>query len=264
MFEAFMVRALLAGIGVALVAGVLGCFVVWRRMAYFGDSLAHSALLGVSLGMVLGVNMHVGIIGVCVVFSVLLLWLRERQYLATDTLLGLFAHAGLSIGMVVISFVESAAINLHSFLFGDILTVQQDDVLWIYAIGVLILVLLWRNWSKLVLSTLHEDMARAEGVNTFRQNMLLLGALALLVAIAMQVVGVLLITSLLIIPAAAGRCFARSPEGMALWSVLVAVLSVVGGMYSSYEYDTPAGPSIVVVATCLFGIIQGLGVFFKK
>ena len=252
MLDDFILRALVAGIGVAVVVGALGCFVVWRRMAYFGDSLAHSSLLGIALGLLYGFSINIGIIIVCSVFAILLVWLQYKHVLATDTLLGILAHASLSLGMVALSFLDYIQFDLHSYLFGDILTVSNQDLVWIYAGGALVLGLLIFNWSSLTLMTIHEDLAKAEGVKTFRTQLLLMFLMTIVVAFSVRIVGILLITSLLIIPAATARQLSRTPEAMAIIASMLGVLAVLLGMYGSMQFDTPSGPSIVTAASFLF------------
>lgn len=255
MFENFLLRALAAGIGVALVVGALGCFVVWRRMAYFGDSLAHSSLLGIALGLLYGVSINLGIIVVCTIFAMLLVWLQQKRFLATDTLLGILAHASLSLGMVALSFLDYLQFDLHSYLFGDILTVSGADILWIYLGGAVVIGLLIANWSSLTLMTIHEDLARAEGVNTFRTHLVLMFLMTIVVAFSVRIVGILLITSMLIIPAATARQLAKTPESMAVIASVLAVIAVILGIVGSMQFDTPSGPSIVVAASLLFAIL---------
>ncbi len=263
MLDDFVLRALAAGIGVAIVAASLGCFVVWRRMAYFGDSLAHSALLGIALGMVTGMNFNIGILVVCALFAALLIGMQHRKILATDTLLGILAHSSLSIGMVVISFLDTSGFNLHSYLFGDILTVEIRDIYWIYGGGILVLCLLVANWSSLTLMTINEDLARAEGVNTLYSNLILMVLMTLVVSVSIRIVGILLVTSLLIIPAATARQWARSPETMAIISSFFGVAAVIAGVFASLYLDTPSGPSIVSAAALLF-LFTVLATAFKK
>lgn len=256
MVDDFILRALAAGIGVALIAGPLGCFVVWRRMAYFGDSLAHSALLGIALGLLYGININLGTVIVCTVFALLLVWLQQRRVLATDTLLGILAHAALSIGMVALSFLDNVNFDLYSYLFGDILTVRISDLYWIYGGGVLVIGLLVFNWSSLTLMTLHEDLARAEGVNTVWANILLMLLMTIVVAVSIRIVGILLITSMLIIPAATARQLVSSPENMAIWAAVFGLIAVVAGISGSVEFDTPSGPSIVTAAAIIFALLS--------
>ncbi len=251
MFDPFILRAIAAGVGVAILGGVIGCFVVWRRMAYFGDSLAHSALLGIALGLAAGISTNLGTVIVCSSFAFLLLWLQQKKVLATDTLLGILAHAALSIGMVTISLLDQR-IDLHSYLFGDILTVTPSELWWIYIGGAAVLVTLLLNWSSLLLMTIHEDLAKAENVPVFFTHLLLMLLMTVVVAVSIRTVGILLITSMLIIPAATARQLVRSPESMAVTSSLLGVLAVLGGIFGSIKLDTPSGPSIVVAAATLF------------
>ncbi|MZR29849.1 iron chelate uptake ABC transporter family permease subunit [Sneathiella litorea] len=252
----FILRALAAGIGVALIAGPLGCFVVWRRMAYFGDSLAHSALLGIALGLLYGININLGTVIICSLFALLLVWLQQRRVLATDTLLGILAHAALSIGMVALSFLNNVSFDLYSYLFGDILTVRISDLYWIYGGGLFVIGLLVMNWSSLTLMTLHEDLARAEGVNTVWANILLMLLMTIVVAVSIRIVGILLITSMLIIPAATARQLVSSPENMAIWAAILGLIAVVAGISGSIEFDTPSGPSIVTAAAIMFALLS--------
>ena len=264
MMDDFFVRALLAGIGVAVVAGPLGCFVVWRRMAYFGDSLAHSALLGVALGFLLGVDPVIGVIALCVGLALLLVLLQQQRRLATDTLLGILAHSALATGLVVISLMDWLRIDLLGYLFGDILAVSVADVIWIWAGGGLALVLLAVLWRKLLALTVHEDLAAAEGVNVPLVRLGFMLLIALVIAIAMKIIGILLITSLLIIPAAAARRFAASPEQMAAIAAVIGASAVVLGLAGSLTLDTPSGPSVVVAAALLFAASQGLGLLVRR
>ena len=256
-FDDFIVRALAAGICLALVASALGCFVVWRRMAYFGDSLAHSSLLGVALGLTINISTNIGIIISCSLFAVLLLWLQKKRVLATDTLLGIMAHSALAIGMVAISLLEER-VSLHAYLFGDILTVTTTEIYWIYAGGLFALLLLKLNWSSLVLMTIQEDLATAEGVRTFWMHLLLMLLMTIVVSVSIRIVGILLITSMLIIPAASARQISRSPESMALCAILLGITAVVSGILASMWLDTPSGPTIVSALAVLFLVVSVL------
>lgn len=248
----FVLRAFLGGLGIALIAGPLGALVVWRRMAFFGDALSHSALLGVSLGFVLGINISFGIALVCLAVALLLVLLQERLRLASDTLLGIFAHSTLSIGLVAIAFMEGVRVDLMGYLFGDILAVSPGDLLWIYGGGVLVLGTLVTLWRPLLAVTIHEDLARVEGVPVERMRLAFVLLIAITIAAAMKIVGVLLITSLLIIPAATARRFARTPEQMASIAALIGAAAVAAGLYASLYFDTPSGPSVVVAAATMF------------
>ena len=247
----FLLYALLAGLALALVAGPLGSFVVWRRMAYFGDTLSHAALLGVALGFLLDVSPTIAVTVGCLLLAVLLVTLQQRQPLASDTLLGILAPSTLSLGLVVLSFMHEVRIDLMAYLFGDLLAISPTDLAWILGGSAAVLILLVALWRPLLAITVHEQLATVEGLPVPALRMTLMLLIAVVIAVAMKIVGVLLITSLLIIPAAAQR-HARSPEQMAVGASLLGMLPVCGGLALSWFKDTPAGPSIVVTAAALF------------
>jgi zinc transport system permease protein len=263
-FENFLLYALLGGVGLALVAGPLGCFVVWRRMAYFGDSLAHSALLGVALGFLLSIDLTLGIAGTCVAFALAIVGLQAQRRISTDTLLGILSHTALSIGLVALSLMGSLRVDLLGYLFGDILSVTPQDLVVIYGGGAVALIVLATIWRDLLAVTVHEDLARAEGVAVFRARLIFTLLLAVVVAISMKVMGILLITSMLIIPAATARRFARTPESMALLAATAGVLAVVLGLTASLRWDTPSGPSVVVAAFSLFLLSLGVAALVER
>lgn len=259
LLDPFLWRALLAGLLLAVTAAPLGCFVVWKRMAYFGDALAHSALLGIALGLAANVPLQLGIVAVSVLFAALIYGLQRRKTISNDTLLGILAHAMLAYGLVSIALMPDVRIDLHSVLFGDILSVRKTDLYWSGGGAVVVLGILLLNWQKLLLATLSEDLAKAEGYRTGRLQALLLLCLTLTVALAIQVVGILLVTSMLIIPAATARIFAKSPDSMAGFAALIGMLSVGGGLYSSLIVDIPTGPSIVATLATLFFVAAVVG-----
>jgi len=255
----FIFRALLAGLLVALIAGPLGCFVVWRRMSYFGDTLAHSALFGLALGLLLDISLELAVIVACLVLAVILVLLENRRELSTDTILGILAHSSLALGLVIMSFTDNQ-LNLMAYLFGDLLTVSNRDLIWIGAVVFVVLGILYKNWSNLLTITLHEELARVEGLNVIRVRLLLMLLIALIVAVSMKVIGILLITSLLIIPPACARIYSRTPESMAAIASIIGCMSVCGGLTASWFWDTPTGPSIVVTASLLFVLSRVSGI----
>lgn len=248
----FVLRALAAGTVLALVAGPLGCFVVWRRMAYFGDTLAHSAFLGVTLGFILGIDLTAGVVAVAAVLALLLAVLQEQRRLATDTLLGLLSHAALSIGLIALAFFETLRVDLLGYLFGDILSVRSSDIAWIAGGGTVVLAGLALAWRRILAMTVDEDMARVAGIPVTGLRLAFMMMVALVVALGMKIVGVLLITALLIIPAATARRMSASPETMAILASAFGVASVAGGLTASLLWDLPAGPAIVAAAVALF------------
>ncbi|WP_434355916.1 zinc ABC transporter permease subunit ZnuB [Parasalinivibrio latis] len=251
-----LIAPLLAGLSIAVAAGPLGSFVVWRRMAYFGDTLAHASLLGVALGVLLNININLALVVCCLGLALILVSLQRQQLVATDTLLGILAHSSLSLGLVAISFFDNVRVDLMAYLFGDLLAVDQNDVLMIGAGAVVMLGLLAWLWRPLLSMTINEEMARVEGVNVEAMRLILMLMIGLVIALAMKFVGALIITSLLIIPPAIARRFSTSPEQMAVNASVAGMLAVISGLWLSWNYDTPAGPSVVVSAASLFIISQ--------
>ncbi len=252
----FIIRALAAGILVALLTGALGVFIIWRRMAYFGDTLSHASLLGVSLGFVLGISVNISIIAVSLIVALLMAAMQHKRHLSNDTLLGILAHSSLSLGLVALAFVEGVKVDLNAWLFGDILAVSSQDLGSFALMTVLVLGTLLFIWKPLLSLTVHEDLARVEGVNVTLVSTVYTLLVALTIAIGMKVIGALLISSLLVIPAAAARKLSRTPGEMTIISMLIASLAVCLGFLTSYLWDTPTGPSIVLMASLIFVILH--------
>ena len=254
----FQFRAILAGVGVAIAAAPLGCFDVWRRMAYFGDATANAAILGVALSLALSVSVFAGALTIAFLMALTVNALSGRGF-AMDTLLGVMAHSALAFSLVAVSFIQGVRLDLMAYLFGDILAVGRVDlaVIWGGALSVFALLAWW--WTALLTATLNPDLAHASGFNPKREQLILTLCLAVVVAVAIKVVGVLLIAALLIIPAAAARPISTSPERMAATEGVIGVGSAIGGLHMSLWYDTPAGPSIVCVATVMFIVTNLIG-----
>lgn len=252
----WLLDALLAGWLLSLMSGPLGSFIVWRRMAYFGDTLAHSALLGVTLGLLLDIQLNLAII-LCAVFIALMLASLQRQHLIpSDTLLGLMAHTTLAAGLVTLSLVDNVRIDLNGYLFGDLLAVDRQDLMAMAIGAAAVLFVLSRIWRGLLAATVSEELAQVEGYPVARLRLLFMVLLAVVIAGAMKLVGVLLITALLIIPAAAARPFSQGPKQMALIATLISMFAVALGLWLSYHFDTPAGPSIVLTSAMVFVVSQ--------
>ena len=260
--DSFLIRAALAGIGVAIAAAPLGCFVVWRRMAYFGDATAHASILGVALALSFSTSVFVGALVVSLLMAGTVSALTGRGY-AMDTLLGVLAHSALAVGLVAVSFLQGVRIDLMAYLFGDILAVGRPDLVLIWGGALLVLGLLSWRWSALLTATLNPDLAYAAGIDPRREQLVLTLALAVVVAVAIKVVGALLIGALLIIPAAAARSFARTPEQMAVLAALIGGGAALGGLQLSYQFDTPTGPTIVSLAAALF-VVSNLAGAVKR
>ena len=252
MFDDFFIRALIAGVGIALVTGPLGCFIIWRRLSFFGDTLAHAALLGVTMAVFFEINIAFSVFFISSVVALILLKLQQTTKLPGDALLGLLAHSSLAVGLVVIGFLTSIRFDVMGLLFGDILAVNQNDLLLIWIGGALILLILKFIWKPLFASTVNHELAEAEGMEPNKFNAIFTVLMAAVIAISIKIVGLLLITGMLIMPAAMGRNLSDNPQQMVKLSVVGGLLSVIIGLFSSLQLNTPSGPSIITAALILF------------
>ncbi|WP_373354667.1 metal ABC transporter permease [Pseudoroseicyclus sp. CXY001] len=253
MLDSFLMRAALAGLGVALVTAPLGCFVVWRRMAYFGHATAHASVLGVALGLALSISVVWGALAVALVMGGLVAWLGRRGH-SSDAAIGVISHAALAFGLVAVALTPGLRGDLTAWLFGDILAVTRGDLAVIWGSAAAVVALLAWRWRRLLTATLGDDLARAAGIDPRREELVLVLALAVVVAVALKVVGALLISALLVIPAAAARPLARTPEAMAAVAAAIGVTSALGGLWVAFLLDTPAGPSIVCLSSVIFAV----------
>ena len=252
MFEDFLFRAFIAGIGLALITGPLGCFIVWRRLSYFGDTLSHSALLGVVIAYALSLNLIFSVFLISAIISLSLLYLQKKTFLPNDALLGLLAHSVLAIGLVLLGLLSFIRIDLMGLLFGDILSVNFQDILIIWIGGCIVLILLILIWRPLFAGTVNLEIAKAEGLNPELANTIFTLLIAGVIAISIKIVGILLITGLLIIPAAASRNLSSTPIQMAIISSVIGLMSVVLGLFSSITWNTSTGPTILSLALVIF------------
>jgi len=256
MIDEVLLRALAAGVGVAVICGAVGCFLVWRRMAFYGDTLSHSALLGVAAGLIAGISPAIGALVVCLLVAASYAAMQSMRSVPSDTLLAVIAHGSLAAGLIAITVLAPGYVNVESYLFGDLLAIGDTELATIYAIGMVVALctgFCWRAWLAI---SVDEELARVEGVAVARHKLLQMLVMASLVAVAMNVVGALLVTALLVIPPAAARAIARSPEQVALFGAGVGALSVIGGLMGSWHADSPAGPSVVMTAVALFGLLH--------
>jgi zinc transport system permease protein len=252
MFDDFFIRALIAGVGIAIIAGPLGCLVIWRRLSYFGDTLSHSALLGVTLAYAFSINITLSVFVISSIVAILLINLQKRTKLAGDSLLGLLAHSTLAIGLVLIGFLSSIRFDLMGLLFGDILAVTTEDIALVWIGGIIILGILYYIWKSIFSATVNYDLAAAEGMRPEISNLIFTLLLAAVIALSIKMIGALLITGLLLIPAAIARNLSNSPKQMIIISVLAGIASVVIGLFTSLELNTSSGPSIIVASLALF------------
>ena len=252
MFDDFIVRAFAAGIGLAFITGPLGCFIVWRRLSYFGDTIAHSALLGVVIAYALDFNLIIAVFVVSCLLALSLLFLQRRTNLPDDALLGLLAHSVLAIGLVLLGILSFIRIDLMGLLFGDILSVNVTDLLFVWIGGGIVLIVLILIWRPLFAGTVNLELAKAEGLNPDLANAIFTLLIASVIAISIKIVGILLITGLLIIPASASRNLSSTPIQMAIISSIIGVASVVLGIQTSMIWNTPTGPTILTITLGVF------------
>ncbi len=246
--------AWLTGILLSLITAPLGAFVVWRKMAYFGDTLSHSALLGVALGIFLQINPYVAILILTLLLAIMMVWLEENTAFSADTLLGIIAHSCLSLGVVTVGLLQNVRVDLMAYLFGDLLAIGYQDLYFI-GIGVMVVLsALLYFWKPLLSTTVSPELAQVEGVNIRKMRFILMILTALTIALSMKFVGALIITSLLIIPAATARRFAKTPESMVIIAVFLSMTAISLGLLLSAFYDTAAGPSVVIASAFLFVI----------
>ncbi|KGQ28222.1 zinc ABC transporter permease subunit ZnuB [Gallibacterium anatis] len=251
MFE-IIFPAWITGIVLSLITAPLGAFVVWRKMAYFGDTLSHSALFGIALGIVFDLNPYIAILLLIILLALILVWLENNTHFAADTLLGIIAHTSLSLGVVTIGLIGGVRVDLMNYLFGDLLAITYQDLLWIGIGVILVLSILCYCWQALISATVNPELAQIEGVDVKKGRIVLMLLTAITIALSMKFVGALIITSLLIIPAATARRFSRTPESMAIIAVIISMIAVTGGLLLSAFYDTAAGPSVVICSALLF------------
>lgn len=262
--EDFVIKALLAGIAIASIAGPLGSIIVWKKMAYFGDSLAHSSLFGVTLAVIFEMNLNLSILLVAVFFALLLIFLKTKTSIPIDSILGMIAHFSLALSVFLLFVISDQNIDLHSFLFGDILLVSTTDLIWIFTGTIIGLIFLIINWSNLVFYSINKDLANAYGINTFKLEVGLHLLIALIIALSIQIIGVLLVSSLLIIPAATSQLIAKSTFKMALFASIIGIIALIIGLLASVFLDTPSGPGVVVCLGIIFLLTFCFQSFNKK
>jgi zinc transport system permease protein len=245
--EPFFLRAIVAGLALAIVAAPLGCFVVWQRMAYFGETVAQASLIGVALSLALRLDITFGVIVIAVAIAFLLLSFSRQQVVAVDSVLGLLHHAALAAGVIAVSMLKGPPVDLVGFLFGDVFAVTTSDIAWIIVGGAVVLGVVAWLWQPLLRLAVHEDLAAAEGIDRRQVRAIFTILLAVTIAVAMKIVGVLLVMAFLVVPAVAARPFAGTPERMVLLTAILAGLGVLLGLSLSATIDAPGGPVVVIV-----------------
>lgn len=258
MMETFLLRAVAAGVGLAVVAAPLGCVVVWSRMAYFGETVAQASLLGVAIGLMTGTNVTLGVFIATLAVAGVLVAVGGQRVLPADSVLGLIHHGALALGVVAAAKAAGPSVDLMGYLFGDVFSLVDADLMWIYGGGILALVVLARLWEPLLRRAVHEELAAAEGVPVKSVRAAFIILLSLVIAVAVKIVGILLAIAFLIVPAVAARPLATTPERMAALAAGIGVASVLLGLWASARADIPGGPAIVLVMAALAALSLGL------
>jgi zinc transport system permease protein len=247
----FLLRAVLAGLIMVVIAAPMGCLMVWQRLAFLSDTLGHAAVLGVGLGLMLQLEPIFGVLAVALVIVFSLSRVSSFNSALSETTLAIISHTGLAGGIILVGLLPGPAVNLEAILFGDLLATTSADLLNLLLTTVLLLVLLLRHWRAFVAVSVSREIAQAEGIEVRRIQFLMYIMIALLVAVMMKVMGVLLIAAMLVIPTTSARLFSRSPEQMVYISGLYGLFALGGGITSSFHFDWQTGPAIVVSATVL-------------
>ena len=249
MIDIFLINAIIGGLGIAAIAGLLGSFVLWKNMAYFGDALSHSALLGITIGMLFHFNLTASVILIASIFA--LAFSSNKTRYSSDSILGILSYSSLSLAIILASY-SKIKIDLMSYLFGDILAINISDIYCLIIAAIIISLWIYYNWSKLVLLSISPELLQTEGGNI---QLLKLGfslVLALFVAISFKIVGVLLITAMLIIPPATALPISRSPLQMVIYAMVSGCLAVIIGIIVAISFDLPTGPSIILSSFAFF------------
>lgn len=254
MLEPFLLRAIAAAIGLAVVAAPLGCIVVWNRMAYFGETVAQASLIGVVLALALQINVTLGVLVITAAVAGLLILLQRQKLVPIDSLLGLTHHGALALGVIAAAQLKGPQVDLMGYLFGDVFAVTNLDIAWIYGGGTVVLAIVAWLWQPLLRMAVHDELARAEGVSASLVRGVFTVLLAVAIALAIKVAGILLAIAFLIVPVVAARPLASTPERMAVLTAVVSVCSVLAGMALSVWLDAPGGPAIVLVMAILAGL----------
>jgi ABC-type Mn2+/Zn2+ transport system permease subunit len=257
--EPFMQRALLAALGLAPLCALLGVFVTARRLAFFSDTVAHAALAGVAVGLGLGLASPTWpVLFLSFLVAAAIFWLKRHTELLTDTIMALLLSGAVAAGVVGLSLLRSPPREVHSILFGDILAVgwQETALAWLLAAGV---IAGGARWLKdLTLLTLHEELAQACGVSVTRLEFCFLLAFTATVAVTTRLLGVILVTSLFVVPPASARNLSRNLRQHLVLSAVFGLCSGAGGVVAAYQLDLPCGPAIVLTGLALFLLSLGL------
>lgn len=250
----FFERAAAIGLIIGILMSILGVLVVLRRMSFFSDAIGHSALTGIAIAVLTGINPFIGALAFTIFIAASIVGSRHYTKLHLDTLLGVFFPTAVAVGVILLRFSSNYRTDLISFLFGDILTVSTTDIWLSLGLAVLVGIVIWQTGKKLITIALNEELAHTQGINIPLYELLFLITLAAVITMGIKIIGVILITAILIIPAATAQNLARSITSMFIISVIISVLSTSIGMLLSAWLNVPSGPAIVLAAAGFFVI----------
>jgi zinc transport system permease protein len=248
----FVVRALI-GLGLlTLLCGAMGIMVVNFRMAFFSDTISHSAFTGVALGLLLGVNPWITLVIFGIIVGLGIIRVKKNTELSTDTVTGVFFSTVIALGIAIISARRGLSRNLQSYLFGDILTINESELTAMIILFAVAMIFIWFTYNRLLMIGMHEDLAFSKGINAALYQYMFAALLAIVVTFSIRAVGLLLVTALLILPAASARNIARSAGSLFWSSILLAFISGILGLIGSLKWDIATGASVILVASALF------------
>jgi zinc transport system permease protein len=253
MMDQFLINAIIGGISIAAIAGLLGSFVLWKNMSYFGDALSHSSLLGVTIGILLNINLTIAVIAISAIFA-LIFSINKVKY-SSDSILGILSYSALSLAVIIASY-SKISIDLMSYLFGDILAINAEDIYYLILCAIFISSWFYYNWSKLILLCVSSELLNSEGGNVQALKLGFSLILALFIAISFKIVGIFLITAMLIIPASSALVISRSPFQMVINSIIIGCFSIIIGMGLAISLDFPTGPAIIISSLGMFIVIN--------
>lgn len=256
----FMIRAFIAGITIAIIAPLIGNFLVVRRLSLIADTLSHVALAGVAIGLLTKSEPILTTIIFTTIASLLIERLRTTSSIPGETVLAMFLPVGLALSLILIQLANGFNVNLFAYLFGSITTVTTQDIQFIVSLGILTVAIVGFLYNKLLFTSFDEESAKVSGVPVAFVNTILTILTAVTVTIAMRVVGILLIGALMVIPVTTAIQLGKSFFQTVIISLLAALLAVVGGLFVSFYFNLPAGATIVICSFTLFGIAT----LFKK
>ncbi len=250
----FIIYGILGGIGLVFSLSILGNFIVWKRMSYIGDSIAHTSLLGIAIGVLSSVMPEISIIAVCFALSVLLIFINKKFNISKDALLILNTQFALALGFIIISLMNSNS-NLYKYLFGSILSITINDIIIIYVLSVMVFLYVFKNWQKLLLLTINEEVAISEGINSTKHDIIFVFVLSCVIAFSIKLAGALLIPSLTIIPAIIAHSLAKSPLQAVIISFFTGSLAVICGILISM-YINVSSSALITVILCSMVLIK--------